>query len=61
MGRNVKDCALLQEIISSYDPNDSTSIDFKRNNYSELLTNNIKGKKNRNTERIQSRRNAKRN
>jgi len=45
IGKNVKDCALLQEIISSYDPKDSTSIDFKRNNYSELLTNNIKGKK----------------
>jgi len=45
MGKNVKDCALLQEIISSYDTKDSTSVDFKRNNYSELLTNNIKGKK----------------
>ncbi len=45
MGKNVKDCALLQEIISSYDSKDSTSINFKRNNYSELLTNNIKGKK----------------
>ena len=41
MGKNVKDCALLHEIISSYDLKDSTSIDFKRNNYSELLTNNI--------------------
>ncbi len=45
MGKNVKDCALLQEIISSYDSKDSTSIDFKINNYSELLTNHIKGKK----------------
>ena len=45
MGKNVKDCALLQEIISSYDPKDSTSINFKRNNYSELLNKNIKGKK----------------
>ncbi len=45
MAKNVKDCALIQEIISSYDLNDSTSIDYKRNNYSELLTNNIKGKK----------------
>ena len=45
MAKNVKDCALLHEIISSYDLKDSTSIDFKRNNYSELLTNNIKGKK----------------
>ena len=33
MAQNVKDCALLQEVISSYDPKDSTSIDFKRNEY----------------------------
>ena len=45
MAQNVKDCALLQEVISSYDEKDSTSIDFKRNKYSEELTNNIKGKK----------------
>ena len=45
MAKNVKDCALLHEVISSYDLKDSTSVDFKRNNYSELLTNNIKGKK----------------
>jgi aspartyl-tRNA(Asn)/glutamyl-tRNA(Gln) amidotransferase subunit A len=45
MSKNVKDCALLQEIISTYDDKDSTSIDFKRNEYSKELTNNIKGKK----------------
>ena len=45
MSKNVKDCALLQEIISTYDEKDSTSIDFKRNPYSKELTNNIKGKK----------------
>jgi aspartyl-tRNA(Asn)/glutamyl-tRNA(Gln) amidotransferase subunit A len=45
MAKNVKDCALLHEVMSSYDLKDSTSVDFKRNNYSELLTNNIKGKK----------------
>jgi len=45
MSRNVKDCALLQEIISTYDEKDSTSIDFKRNEYSKELTINIKGKK----------------
>ena len=45
MAQNVKDCALLQEVISSYDDKDSTSIDFKRNEYSKELTNNIKGKK----------------
>ena len=45
MSKNVKDCALLLEIISTYDEKDSTSIDFKRNTYSKELTNNIKGKK----------------
>ncbi|MDA9084691.1 Asp-tRNA(Asn)/Glu-tRNA(Gln) amidotransferase subunit GatA [Candidatus Pelagibacter sp.] len=45
MSKNVKDCALLQDIISTYDEKDSTSIDFKRNEYSKELTNNIKGKK----------------
>jgi aspartyl-tRNA(Asn)/glutamyl-tRNA(Gln) amidotransferase subunit A len=45
MSKNVKDCALLQEIISTYDEKDSTSIDFKRNACSKELTNNIKGKK----------------
>ncbi len=45
MSKNVKDCSLLLEVISSYDPKDSTSIEFKRNKYSEELTNNIKGKK----------------
>jgi len=45
MSKNVKDCALLQEIISTYDEKDSTSIDFKRNAYSKELTKNIKGKK----------------
>ena len=45
MSKDVKDCALLQEIISTYDEKDSTSIDFKRNGYSKELTNNIKGKK----------------
>ena len=45
MSKDVKDCALLQEIISTYDEKDSTSIDFKRNEYSQELTNNIKGKK----------------
>ena len=45
MSKNVKDCALLQEIISTYDKKDSTSIEFKRNKYSQELTKNIKGKK----------------
>ncbi len=45
MSKNVKDCSLLLEVISSYDSKDSTSIEFKRNKYSEELSNNIKGKK----------------
>ena len=45
MAQNVKDCALLQEIISTHDTNDSTSIDFKRSHYSQDLNKNIKGKK----------------
>ncbi|MDC0126574.1 Asp-tRNA(Asn)/Glu-tRNA(Gln) amidotransferase subunit GatA [Candidatus Pelagibacter sp.] len=45
MSKDVKDCALLQEVISTYDEKDSTSIDFKRNEYCKKLTNNIKGKK----------------
>ena len=45
MSKNVKDTAILLEVISSFDKKDSTSIDFKRNKYSEELTRNIKGKK----------------
>ena len=45
MAQNVEDCALLQEVISSYDNKDSTSIDFIRNEYSKDLNKNIKGKK----------------
>ena len=45
MSKNVKDCALLQEVISTYDEKDSTSINFKRNEYSKELTNNIKDMK----------------
>jgi len=45
MSQNVEDCALLQEVISTYDNKDSTSIDFKRDQYSKDLTKDIKGKK----------------
>jgi len=45
MTRDVKDCALLLEVMSSFDPKDSTSINFKRPNYSSNLNVNIKGKK----------------
>jgi len=45
MSQNVEDCALLQEVISTYDNKDSTSIDFKRSQYSKELSKDIKGKK----------------
>ena len=45
MTQNVKDCALMLEVISSYDNKDSTSIDFKRGQYLKDLNENIKGKK----------------
>jgi len=45
MSKNVKDTAILLEVISSFDNKDSTSINFKRNKYSKDLSNNIKGKK----------------
>ena len=44
MSKNVKDCSLLLEVISSYDTKDSTSIEYKRDKYSEELTNNLKDK-----------------
>ncbi len=45
MTHDVKDCALLLEVMSSYDDKDSTSVDFVRGNYLKDLTDNIKGKK----------------
>ena len=45
MTKDVKDCALLLEVMSSFDPKDSTSINFKRPNYSSDLNKNIQGKK----------------
>tara|TARA_B100000212_G_scaffold178618_2_gene134474 strand:- start:2962 stop:4419 length:1458 start_codon:yes stop_codon:yes gene_type:complete len=45
MSKDVKDSSILLEVISSFDKKDSTSIDFKRNNYSSELTRNIKGSK----------------
>ena len=45
MTQNVKDCALMLEVISSYDNKDSTSVDFKRGQYLKGLNENIKGKK----------------
>ena len=45
MTKNVKDSALMLEVMSSFDSKDSTSIDFKRPSYSKDLSKNIKGKK----------------
>ena len=45
MTQNVKDCALMLEVISSYDNKDSTSVDFERGQYLKDLNENIKGKK----------------
>ena len=45
MTNNVEDSALLLEVMSSYDPKDSTSVDTKVENYSSKLTENIKGLK----------------
>ena len=45
MTRDVKDCALMFEVMSSYDKKDSTSVDFKRDNYLNKLKDSIKGKK----------------
>ena len=45
MTRDVKDSALLFEVMSSYDNKDSTSVDYKRNDYLKNLNKSIKGKK----------------
>ena len=45
MTQDVKDCALLFSVISSYDNKDSTSINFKREDYWKKLSKSIKGKK----------------
>jgi len=45
MTQNVEDCALLLEAMSSYDPNDSTSVNIKVGNYKKNLNEKIKGLK----------------
>mgnify|MGYP001235839509 CR=1 FL=1 len=45
MTKDVKDCSLLFDVMSSYDNKDSTSVDFKRGNYLDELSDSIKGKK----------------
>jgi len=43
--RNVSDCAALYEIISGYDPKDSTSVNHKNFSYRQALVDDIKGMK----------------
>lgn len=43
--RNVEDAANLLEVISGYDPKDSTSLNIPVENYATSLNNDIKGKK----------------
>ena len=43
--RNVEDAANLLEVISGYDPKDSTSLNIPVENYAASLNNDIKGKK----------------
>ena len=45
MTKNVEDCALLLQVMSGYDPKDSTSVDIKVDNYSSKLTDKVKGLK----------------
>ncbi len=41
--RDMRDCALLLNVISSYDPKDSTSVDREVPDYTNALVNDIKG------------------
>lgn len=43
--KDVTDCALLMNLISGYDPKDSTSVNIPVPDYTKSLTNNIKGLK----------------
>jgi len=43
--KDVRDCALLLNLITGYDKKDSTSLDKPKIDYEENLTNNIKGMK----------------
>jgi aspartyl-tRNA(Asn)/glutamyl-tRNA(Gln) amidotransferase subunit A len=43
--KDVRDCALLMNIISGYDPKDSTSVDTLVPDYTQSLENNVKGLK----------------
>jgi aspartyl-tRNA(Asn)/glutamyl-tRNA(Gln) amidotransferase subunit A len=43
--KDVRDCALLMNIISGYDSKDSTSVDLPVTDYTQALVNNVKGLK----------------
>ncbi|MBM3245898.1 MAG: Asp-tRNA(Asn)/Glu-tRNA(Gln) amidotransferase subunit GatA [Candidatus Omnitrophica bacterium] len=43
--KDVRDCALLTQVISGYDPNDSASVEAEVPDYTKALTNEIKGVK----------------
>lgn len=43
--RDVTDCALVMNVISGYDPKDSTAINRKAPDYTKALVNNVKGLK----------------
>jgi len=43
IGRNISDCAAVLEVISGYDPKDSTSIDKDSYSYTEALVDDVKG------------------
>ena len=45
LGRDVKDCALLTQVIAGMDHRDFTTADIKVPNYADSLNQNIKGKK----------------
>lgn len=43
LAKDVTDCATVLEIISQYDPKDSTSVNRNDNHFTEALTDNVKG------------------
>ncbi len=49
MAKNVEDCALLTENIAGLDNKDFTTADVKVSEYTNILTDDIRGKKTRNT------------
>ena len=45
MARDVRDCALLLEVMSGFDPKDSTSLDVAVPNWEAALSSDLKGKR----------------